>query len=129
MTVRRTLTVAALGVGLLAPFAVSATASASGRDVVRSSGRCSVAGTWELKAKHDDGRIEVEFEVDTNRAGQAFRVYVSDNGTLVAQRRATTAAPSGSFTVETRPANRAGTDVIRARAIRGENVCVGSVRV
>jgi hypothetical protein len=46
----------------------------------------------------------------------------------VTDRYATTQAPSGSFTVHARPANRAGTDVIRARATRGDRVCSGTVR-
>ena len=50
-----------LGIGLVLAPAASAS---GGGTAVRSSGSCSSAGTWHLSAKHDDGRIEVEGEVD-----------------------------------------------------------------
>jgi hypothetical protein len=83
----------------------------------------------ELKAKPDDGRLEVEFEVDTNRAGQTWQVRITDNGQLVARRSARTVAPSGSFTVHAHPANRAGADVIRTVGVRGDNTCSATVRL
>jgi hypothetical protein len=106
---------------------VAGPAAASGGGGVRNSGACSKAGVFELKAKHDDGVIEIEYEVDTNRAGQAFAVRLTDNGTVIVKRTVTTTAPSGSFTVHKRTANRAGTDLIRAHAVRGTNVCAGHV--
>jgi hypothetical protein len=96
---------------------------------VRASGACTSHGSWKLKAKPDDGRIEIEFEVDVNRVGQTWHVRITDNGHLVTSRNRTTLAPSGSFTVERHTANRAGTDVIRAHATRGQTTCGGSVRV
>jgi hypothetical protein len=52
-----------------------------------------------------------------------------DNGELFFSGQRTTQAPSGSFTVEKRTADRVGSDVIRARAVHGDRVCVGSVTV
>ena len=49
-------------------------------DRVEARGTCTGGGTWKLKAKHDDGRIEYEFEVDTNKVGQRWTVKASDNG-------------------------------------------------
>ena len=104
-------------------------ASASGGDAIRSSGSCGGAVTWKLKAKPDNGRIEVEFEVDSNRVGQTWKVRLRDNGELFFAGERVTQAPSGSFTVHKRTANRAGADLIRARAVHGDRVCVGSVTV
>lgn len=79
-------------------------------------GACTAGAVWKLKGRHDDGRIEVELEVDSNRVGQTWRVAVTDNGATVFAGTRRTTAPSGSFTVERRIADRPGTDVIRARA-------------
>jgi hypothetical protein len=111
--------------------ATPALASHGGSDAIRTSGQCAHgAGVWKLKGKADDGRIEVEFEVDTNQVGQTWHVRITDNGDVVVNRDFTTVAPSGSFSVQRRPANKAGvTDTIRAHAFRGDTVCGGQVRV
>jgi len=85
---------------------------------VRSSGTCSSGATWKLEAKTDDGRIQVELEADSNRVGQTWSVRLKDNGVLVYSGTAKTGAPSGSFSVGRRIANRAGTDTITATATR-----------
>jgi hypothetical protein len=103
-------------------FAGAVPAYAKGGDAVRSSSKCG-SGVIKLKAKHDDGRIEAEAEVDTNRNGQVWSIKLVDNGVTVWRGRRTTHAPSGSFSVEKRISNRAGTDVIRVRATRGAKVC------
>ena len=120
---------AMLCTGLFA--ATPASASGGGGDAIRTSGACSNGpGVWKLKGKADDGLIEVEFEVDTNRVGQVWHVRITDNGTVIADRNFTTKAPSGSFTVHRRPANQAGvTDTIRAFATRGDRICRGQVQV
>jgi hypothetical protein len=100
----------------------SAPAYAKGGDVVRSSSKCGT-GVIKIKAKHDNGRIEAEAEVDTNRNGQVWSVKLVDNGVTVWRSHRTTHAPSGSFSVEKRIANRAGKDVIKVRATRGSTVC------
>ena len=79
-------------------------------------GTCTGRSSAKLKAKPDDGRLEVEFEVDQNRNGVRWRVVLRRNGTVVVTTRATTRAPSGSFSVERRLANPAGSDTISARA-------------
>jgi hypothetical protein len=110
-------------------FLAAGPAFASHGGGVATSGSCSQRGVFTLKAKHDDAAIEVEYQVDTNRAGQAFHVRLTDNGTVFLDRTVTTTAPSGSFTVNKRTADRAGADVIRARAVSGTNTCGGSVTV
>jgi hypothetical protein len=121
---RATAVTLVVGAGALA---VAAPAHASGGDERR--GACSAGAVWKLKAKHDDGRIEAEFEVDSNRVGQLWRVRLFDNGVRVFRGARRTVAPSGSFSVERRIANRPGTDTIRAVALhpRTGQRCAGTV--
>ncbi len=101
-----------------------------GRDEKRVAGSCTGRSSAKLKAKPDDGRLETEFEVDQNRNGVSWTVQLRRNGKLVVNTPATTRAPSGSFSVERRIANAAGSDRITARAISpsGE-VCRASVTI
>jgi len=93
-------------------------------------GTCTGRSSAKLKVKPDDGRLETEFEVDQNRTGVRWRVTLRRNGAVAVTTRATTRAPSGSFSVERRLANRAGTDTISARATSpsGE-VCTARVTI
>ena len=101
-----------------------------GGDAVRRTGSCSGSSTSKLKAKHDDGRIEVEFEVDQNRVGVPWKVRIRQNGRLVVNVTRRTRAPSGSFSLERRLRNRAGTDRIVARATRaGGETCRASLSI
>ena len=118
----------ALGVGVVS----SGPASASGGDRgVERRGVCSAGATWKLGAKRDNGRIEVEFEVDSNRVGQTWAVRMTDNGVIVFNGSRRTVAPSGSFSVERLVTDRAGTDTFVAVATNpatGQR-CSGSVRL
>ena len=129
MNIRPALAVLAL-VAAAAPVAVAGTATAGDGDVVRR-GSCTGHTDWKLKAKHDDGRLEVEGEVDSNRNGQNWRWRMVHNGSVSARGWATTHAPSGSFEVERRMVNLGGTDkiVFRARNPRTGEVCRGVVRI
>jgi hypothetical protein len=82
----------------------------------RVTGSCTAGSSAKLKAKPDDGRLEAEFEVDQNRNGVTWRVVIRRNGATAVTTRATTGAPSGSFSVERRIADGAGSDRITARA-------------
>jgi hypothetical protein len=119
----------ALGVPLSATAASAASGPNKGGGGVSSSGSCSSAGTWKLKAKHDNARIDVEAEVDTKKVGQAWSWQLTDNAVKVASGTARTVAPSGSFTVNRLIANRAGTDRISLRATNAATgqVCSGTV--
>jgi hypothetical protein len=112
-----------LPVGLVAP----AGASHGGGDDIRTSGRCSGSAHWKLKAKPDNGRIEVEGEIDSNRSGQVWRWKLKHNGSLSAQGTKTTAGVSGSFQVGRRVANLAGTDRLVFRATHAGQVCRGTI--
>ena len=72
-------------------------ALAKGGPGVRVGGVCSQQSTAKLKLKADNGRMEVEFEVDQNRNGVPWKVTLKRNGALVASKAAITRAPSGSF--------------------------------
>jgi hypothetical protein len=109
--------VAAMGVLLVLGLLLSREAFAKDGDVLKRVG-CSGGSTAKLKLSHEDGGIEVEFEVDQNRRGVSWRVLISrpGGGEIFAGRR-TTRGPSGSFEVRRVISNRAGADTIRARAI------------
>ena len=111
-------------------IAMAGPAAARDGDVIRS-GDCSGNSTWKLKGGLRDGRIEVEFEVDQNRNGKTWRVRLSDNDVVFFRGWRTTQAPSGSFTVEKRTANRPGTDKIVgwARNPNSGEVCRGVIRI
>lgn len=108
---------------------VSAPALAGGGDVVLRSGACSGAADWKTKAKADDGRIEFQGQVDSNRTGQTWRWSIRHNGAVVARGTGTTAGRSASFGVERRIEDTAGTDRVVFRAVHpatGE-VCRGGL--
>jgi hypothetical protein len=97
---------------------------------VQNQGSCSGTSTWKLKASAEDGgRLEVEFEVDSNVVGQTWVWQLKDNGARVAAGQNKTVAPSGSFDVRRFINNQAGADKINAAALnRATNeVCAGSV--
>ena len=117
-----------LAVGALAAsvFASAPPALASDDDVERR-GACSGASDWELKLSPEDGRIEVEYEIDQNVNDQTWRVRIRQNGELIFAGRRMTRAPSGSFEVEILAANTAGTDHFRAAGadLTTDETCVG----
>jgi hypothetical protein len=99
------------------------------REVIRH-GSCSGSTDWKIKAKADDGRIEVESEIDSNRSGQVWRWTLRHDGRVAAEGRSTTRGRSGSFEVERKTRNSAGADAFRFRAVNratGE-VCTARVR-
>src|SRR4029453_8628967 len=98
-------------------------------DEVRRSGSCTGSATVKIKAKHDDGRIELEAEVDSNRAGQRWRWVFRHNGYVSFTGRAITRAPSGSFEVERRAVNARGIDAFKFRAKHRASGQVCAVRV
>ena len=98
-------------------------------DVIRE-GNCSGAADWKLKASPENGRIEVEGEVDSNRNGQTWRWRILHNGNVSARGTSTTKAPSGSFEARRLVVNAAGADRIgwRARNAATGQTCRGSLR-
>lgn len=122
----------ALAAVLIATAPVAAGRGGGGDDDgdVEVAGRCSMGSTAKLDLSPEDGRVEVEFEVDENRVGSRWNVAINRNGAPVVRRAAITRRPSGSFevrrvvapgsprTVVSAVARRAATgEVCRARAV------------
>lgn len=102
-------------VATVACLALAASAFAKDGDVLVR-GACTAGTTAKLKLSDEDGRIEVEFEVDQNRSGVRWSVVISRNGQAVARTTAVTGGRSGSFEVRRVIANGAGADRVSAVA-------------
>jgi hypothetical protein len=126
--ITRAAAVLTLAAGLGAGASLPAMASHGGGGVERS-GTCSAGSVWTLKAKTDNGALEVEAQVDSNVVGQNWSWRIADNGTLAAKGQATTIAPSGSFSVNRHIPNLAGADkiVFRASNPASGETCRGTV--
>lgn len=121
-----TLVAVALTVGVLAFPA--GTMAASQRVV---NGHCTGRSASVLTVAHENGRINIEFEVDQNVIGKTWRVGLSDNRQRVFSGYAKTAAPDGSLTVDMLTRDRPGLDLIRATAhnpVTGET-CTASASI
>jgi hypothetical protein len=108
--------------GALGLFVLGSPAAAKDGDVLVR-GTCSGASTAKLKLSAENGRIEVELEVDQNRNGVPWTVVLRRNGTRVARLVRVTRPPSGSFEARRLIANAAGADVVRATAQRRGETC------
>ena len=123
--IRAAVATAAIAATVLSPAMTSA---ANANDVAKvNSGGCSGAASWKLKLAPRNGGIEVEYEVDTNRTGQRFKVSLFHQGNRVMRTVRTTRGISGSFSLHDRQANLRGADHVRARAVSLANgqTCVG----
>jgi hypothetical protein len=121
-----------LTAGVLAlASATPAAAAKGGHGDVRAAGTCSAGSVWKAKAKPDNGRIDLELEIDTRRIGQAWTVGITDNTVRVFTGKRVTAAPSGSFSIELLARNRAGVDTFVGTARNGSTgeTCVARVRL
>jgi hypothetical protein len=118
--------VAALALGVLLIGGSALPSLAKDGDVIRR-GACSGASDWKLKLSAENGRIEVDYQVDQNRVGDTWRVRIRHDGDLVFAGKRITKAPSGSFEVRILQADRSGDDVFKARAVnlRTGEVCGG----
>ena len=102
-------------------------AVAGNRDVIQE-GPCSASSDWKLKLSPEDGRIEVEFEVDQNVSGDRWRVKILHDGDRVFRGARTTGGASGSFELRIVEDHRAGADTFRARTqnLSTDEICTGS---
>ena len=111
-----------LGVGMaavllaLAVALVAVPAGMAKDGDIRVRGTCTKASTSKLKLSDEDGRIEVEFEVDQNRNGVRWNVVITQNGKRATRMSRVTKAPSGSFEARIVAPNTSGKDAFRARA-------------
>jgi hypothetical protein len=116
----RTVVVAVLTGAVMLAFAAAALAKDGD---VRVRGTCTGASTSKLKLSNENGRIEVEFEVDQNRAGQRWNVVLRQNGVVVRRLARVTRGPSGSFEARMVVRNRPGVDRFVATATRRGETC------
>lgn len=80
-------------------------------------GTCTGRSASKLKANPPrNGRIEVEFEVESHVSGQLWTIRMSDRGATFFKGSKTTTAPGGSFEAKAFAKNRPGTDSISATA-------------
>jgi hypothetical protein len=108
----------ALVIGLIAAAMVALAplgVMAKDGDVIRS-GNCTASTDWKLKLSPEDGRIEVEFEVDGSPNGWTWNVKLKRDGVAVWTGQRTTQGPSGSFEVRKVVNDGAGAEKIVARA-------------
>ena len=101
--------------GIVGLVGIGPAATAKDGDVIRT-GSCSGASDWKLKLSPENGKIEVEFEVDQNKVGDTWKVRVLQNGDRIFRARKVTQGASGSFEVRTVAPNTAGVDTFRAFA-------------
>jgi hypothetical protein len=126
-TIHRVVVAATL---VMSALAMAPSAQARAGDVVKR-GSCSASSDWKVKLKPDNGRIELEFEVDSNTPGQTWHVRIVQNGQRIFRGTRVTKAPSGSFTVRVRPDNTVGRDAFLAVATNrasGES-CMGHASI
>ena len=93
-------TVIVLAIAATAALAAVPAAAAKDGDL-RIAGRCTGATTSKLKLSEENGRVEVEFEVDQNRNGVRWAVVLRRNGAVIRRVSRVTAGRSGSFEVRT----------------------------
>ena len=128
MRLARTVLITAISV--LTPLTLSSAAVAGTSDVERR-GSCSGSSHWELDLVRDRGRIEVDFEVTQHVIGDRWRVRLLHDGDVFFRDVRTTHGDDGSFDVERRTNDAAGTDRFAARAVNtstGE-VCRGTATI
>jgi hypothetical protein len=90
-------------------------ASAKDGDIIRN-GSCTGSSDWKLKLSEEDGRIEVEFEVDQSPNGWTWNTKLKRNGEAFWRGERTTQGPSGSFEVRKVVNDGTGPERIVARA-------------
>jgi hypothetical protein len=118
-----------LALGALTTLPAAASHDGGGREIEHR-GSCSHNANWKLRAKADNGRIEVQAEIDSNVNGQVWSWRILHNGGVSARGKSTTQAPSGSFEVRRLLVNAPGTDAIGLRASNGATgeTCTGGLR-
>jgi len=120
----------ALTAALVLTVAGAAPAGAKAGDVIKR-GSCSGSSDWKLKLSPEDNGIEVEFEVDSNRSGQTWRVKLLQNGDKIFGGTRKTGGASDSFTVRKVANDTSGTDSFKARALNASTgeTCVGKASI
>ncbi|MGV1003671.1 MAG: hypothetical protein ACOYEV_02655 [Candidatus Nanopelagicales bacterium] len=125
---RLTATTAAslLGLGLVA----ASPGLASAAEVEREKhGSCTGgSAVWELNLEKEAGRIDADLEIDSNRAGQKWKITFKHNGTTIYSGTRTTDS-DGEVGVDRNRANKKGTDKFTFTATSGGQKCSGSLSI
>jgi hypothetical protein len=117
----------AVGTALVASLAVAVTPLASAKDGdILAAGVCTKGSTSKIKLSEENGRIEVEFEVDQNRNGVRWSVAIRQRGQVVRRLVRVTRGPSGSFEARVVLPDRPGGDRISASATRRGESCTAA---
>lgn len=127
---RPTRTSLIVGLTVLTSLMLVPPALADGYDVERH-GSCSGSSRWELDLDREHGRIEVDFEVKQGVVGDRWRVKLVHDGDVFFRDLRTTHGDDGSFDVERRTNDAAGTDRFVGKAVNkstGE-VCRGTAAI
>ena len=77
----------------------------------------------KLKIKPENGRMEVEYELDQNVNGRTWRLALASDGSRVATASRTTQAPSGSLHWRVVTADVAGVGTFTVTARSGSTTC------
>lgn len=111
----------------LAPMA-AANASTRPAPQVARHGNCSGQADWKLKVAPENGRLQVEFEVQHATVGDHWQVKIRENGSRLLSSGKVVRA-DGSFDVKHRANNTSGPDRFVARATNASSgeVCLGKV--
>ncbi|MBA2642606.1 MAG: hypothetical protein H0U82_06755 [Actinobacteria bacterium] len=116
-----------VGTAIAGFLAVGATSVASAKDGdVLAVGSCTKSTTSKIKLSPENGRIEVEFEVDQNRNGVRWSVAIRHRGQVVRRLVRVTRAPSGSFEARVVLPNGPGAHRIAATATRRGETCTAA---
>jgi hypothetical protein len=118
---------ALLALAVLGPASALARGGGGDRREVRASGSCGRGASSNIRIRERNGGLEVEFEVDSNRRGQRWRVVLVHERRLAARGHARTRGRSGSFSFERRMRNYGGPDFVLGRAYGPRGLtCVAS---
>jgi hypothetical protein len=91
--------VAALAASLVALPATGVAKGGGNDGDVLKRGSCSASSSIKMKLSPENGRTEVELEVDQNKKGVAWNWTLKRAGAKIGSGRSVTVAPSGSFEV------------------------------
>jgi hypothetical protein len=116
-----------LALSLLAPAPALAHGGGDGQDV-RVSGTCGTGASSRLRLRAKDGALRVEFELNSRRSGERWRVVLVHERRVAWRGRARTRSGSGSFRIRRSLPDFEGADqvTVRASGPRG-NTCQASV--
>jgi hypothetical protein len=108
-----------------ARLAIVVLTAGDGRIVRR--GACTGPSDWKLDVRQEDGaRLRVTLEIEGGRSGQAWHIFLSDNGVNIFSGTRTSEG-GGHVEVRVRTTDRSGADAIKAAAnnvVSGES-CAG----